>query len=278
MNKAQLPRDFSFKAPTDRQVRRGARFFFGLPTGLKKLLAVITLLVLIISGLFWLHSYGWDLQAAVRGSKSGGQAVSTGFSRSGVKTYSTAADVLGTLTVAEPTDKSTYRRDRFGKPWTDTDANGCDTRNDILTRDLQQVDIGSTCRVLSGTLIDPYTAETIVFERGESSSEAVPIDHVVALSNAWRSGASTWSDEKRLELANDPLNLQATSKSANTEKSSKSADTWLPQAGYQCEYVARQVSVKAAYQLTVTASEKKAMQRVLDTCPLQPAYRSYFAG
>ena len=88
--------------------------------------------------------------------------------------------------------KTGYDREQFGPAWSDVDRNGCDTRNDILKRDLA----GETfkpgthdCVVLTGTLDDPYTGKTIAFSRGQGTSEAVQIDHVVALSDAWQKGA-----------------------------------------------------------------------------------------
>ena len=266
-------------SPSDRQIRAGVRCVADLPRGLRRALALLLVAVLLVGGGLWLRSHQWSVRSALDSLLNpAGTAVSTGFAGSGVQTYSTASEVLATLTVAEPYAQTRYKRDAYGDPWADVDRNGCNQRNDILTRDLTNLDIASNCYVLSGNLLDPYTAESIDFTRGPKTSEAVPIDHVVALSNAWVSGAWKWSADQRLLLANDPLNLQAAGQAANTEKSDKSADAWLPQTGYRCEYVARQISVKAAYQLTVTSAEKRAMQGVLATCPDQPAYRSSFAG
>lgn len=245
--------------------------------GIKRTLAVILLVLLLVTGALWLRSHNWDLRAGLESITGGGQPVSTGFAGSGVETYSTASEVLETITVAKPYSGGGYKRSAFGEAWEDIDGNGCDQRNDVLTRDLTDLDVSKNCKVLSGTLTDPYTTEIISFTRGEKTSEAVPIDHVVSLSNAWSSGAWQWSVEERTLIANDPLNLQAAGQVSNTAKSNKDAASWLPQTGYRCEYVARQISVKAAYDLTVTSAEKRAMQGVLATCPDQPAYRSTFA-
>lgn len=262
---------------SDRQIRQGVRFFASLPAGVQKALILGLVLLLLVSGLAWLRSFQWNLGAAFA-SLSGSRQVSTGFAGSGVQTYSTASQVLEGLTVSEQQPSRRYQRDYFGTPWADIDQNGCDQRNDILARDLQEVSRSKDCLVLSGRLEDPYSSQDIDFVRGPKTSEAVPIDHVVALSNAWSSGAWAWSESQRQLIANDPLNLQASGREANTQKSDKDASLWLPQAGYRCEYVARQVSVKAAYDLTVTAQEKAAMREVLASCPDQPAYRSSFAG
>ena len=180
---------------------------------------------------------------------------------------------LDRLRVAGRGPMTGYSRVRFGPPWEDTDRNGCDTRNDILRRDLADVRLkpGSHgCVVLSGTLHDPYSGRSMAFERGESTSELVQIDHVVSLGNAWQSGAAGWSDAKRLAFANDPLDLRAVEGTLNQQKGDANAASWLPpNKAFRCTYVARQVSVKTAYQLSVTAAEKAAMQRVLAACPEQ---------
>ncbi len=166
-----------------------------------------------------------------------------------------------------------YDRDRFGQAWLDADRNGCDTRNDILRRDLEQQTIKAGtngCVVLSGVLDDPYTRTRIDFVRGDSYS--VDIDHVVALGNAWTSGAWRFDIRRRAALANDPLNLLAVDAGANRSKSDANAASWLPpNKSYRCAYVARQVAVKAKYRLAVTASEKAQMARQLSRCPDLPA-------
>lgn len=197
-------------SPSDRQIRAGVRFVADLPRGLRRALALLLVAVLLVGGVLWLRSHQWNVRSALDSLLNpAGTAVSTGFAGSGVQTYSTASEVLDGLTVAEAYAETRYKRDAYGEPWADIDKNGCDQRNDILTRDLTHLEIGTNCYVLSGNLLDPYTAESIDFTRGPKTSEAVPIDHVVALSNAWVSGAWKWSADQRVLLANDPLNLQA---------------------------------------------------------------------
>jgi hypothetical protein len=183
-----------------------------------------------------------------------------------------ALDVLATLPVKGRAPKAGYDRDQFGPQWSDVDRNGCDTRNDVLARDLTDETLKPgthDCVVLSGTLSDPYTGTTITFERGSGSS--VDIDHVVALSDAWQTGAFGWDEARRTALANDPLNLLAVDYSANRQKGDGDAATWLPaNNGYRCAYVARQVAVKSAYGLWVTPAEHDAIARVLQTCPAEP--------
>ncbi|AXE39871.1 hypothetical protein JS278_02736 [Acidipropionibacterium virtanenii] len=189
---------------------------------------------------------------------------------SGTATQGTAAAMLETLRVKGRAPKTGYDRDNFGQAWADVDHNGCDTRNDILHRDLTAVTTRPgtrDCIVTSGTLQDPYTATTIRFVRGEKTSTAVQIDHVVALSDAWQTGAQQLGAERRRELANDPLNLLAADGPANEQKSDGDAATWLPaNKAFRCQYVARQVAVKHAYKLWVTPGEKSAIAEVLSGC------------
>ena len=167
--------------------------------------------------------------------------------------------------------KTGYTRAQFGQTWADVDRNGCDTRNDILKRDLTgQIYKEKTreCVVLSGTLIDPFSGETINFVRGNVSSMEVQIDHVVALSNAWQTGAIKLSIKDRTAFANDPMNLLAVKGRLNSQKGDGDAATWLPPLkSYRCDYVARQIAVKIKYKLWFTAPEKEAMVRILKSCP-----------
>ncbi len=185
-----------------------------------------------------------------------------------------AVTTLASLRVAGRAPKTGYDRLRFGQAWADTDRNGCDTRNDILRRDLVAVTLKAgthDCLVLQGTLKDPYTGSTIAFVRGVSTSSAVQVDHVVALSDAWQKGAQQWSTARRTAFANDPLNLLAVDGPTNARKGDGDAATWLPpRKAARCAYVARQVAVKHRYGLWVTAAERDAVIRVLSTCPAQP--------
>ncbi|MBC7631381.1 DUF1524 domain-containing protein [Aeromicrobium sp.] len=179
----------------------------------------------------------------------------------------TALAALARLTVKGRAPKTGYTRAQFGQAWYDTDHNGCDTRNDILRRDLTSRRMKNACKALAGTLApDPYTGTSIRFVYGGASE--VDIDHVVALSDAWQKGAATWPAGKRLSLANDPLNLLAVDASTNRSKGDGDAATWLPPyKAFRCTYVARQVVVKGKYGLWVTLAERDAMSRVLAGCP-----------
>ena len=183
----------------------------------------------------------------------------------------TAVAVLETLAVKGRAPKTGYERSQFGPTWSDVDRNGCDTRNDILNRDLTAKTFKSgtqNCVVLTGVLIDPYSGEKISFVRGVSSSMDVQIDHVVALSNAWQTGAFKLTYDKRLALANDPMNLLAVKGRLNSQKGDGDAATWLPpRKDIRCAYVAQQIVVKAKYKLWVTSAEKAAMLALLAKCP-----------
>jgi hypothetical protein len=179
-----------------------------------------------------------------------------------------ALTLLASIPIKGKAPITGYSRAQFGAAWTDTDHNGCDQRNDILRRDLTNETLKPKthgCVVLSGTLVDRYTGLTISFRK--SSASEVQIDHVVPLENAWVTGADRWTKAKRTALATDPLNLLAVGGSVNESKGSGDAATWLPRKAYRCDYVARQVAVKAKYGAWMTSAEHQAIADVLATCP-----------
>jgi hypothetical protein len=184
-----------------------------------------------------------------------------------------ATDALAGLAVKGRAPKTGYSREQFGQSWRDVDRNGCDQRNDALRRDLTEVTVKPGthgCVVDAGILVSPYSGATVPFTRGRTSSAEVPIDHVVALSDAWQKGAQQWTPAKRETFANDLLELWATDRWTNSSKGDSDAASWLPPLkAVRCEYVARQIAVKAAYGLWVTRAEHDAIGRVLDRCPAQ---------
>lgn len=181
-----------------------------------------------------------------------------------------ARAALASLEVKGRAPHTGYDRALFGEPWTDVDGNGCDTRNDVLARDLLESTVRpgtQGCVVESGTLPDPYSGERLTFVRGPDTSPDVQIDHVVALSDAWQKGAQAWDPLTRTAFANDPANLLAVDGDLNQDKGAGDAATWLPpHKPFRCRYVMRQVEVKEAYRLWVTAAERDAIARELERC------------
>lgn len=181
------------------------------------------------------------------------------------------ADALAHLAALEVVDGwsvERYARAQFGDPWVDVDRNGCRTRDDILARDLLDlvVDDGG-CRVLSGTLIDPYDGTPVDFVFGPDTSPAVQIDHVVALAWAWRHGAEEWTFEQRVAFANDPRNLVASSEATNQAKRDFGPGDWLPDdPELRCGFVETWVEVLAVYDLGINGDDKAAADAVLRTC------------
>ena len=176
-----------------------------------------------------------------------------------------AAEALEQLPVKGRAPKTGYARSEFGSGWATT--SGCDTRNIILHRDLHDPVLDEKCAVVSGILNDPYTGTIITFTKGSSD---IQIDHVVALSNAWQTGAGNLTRELRIQLANDPLELIAVQGDANQQKSDGDAATWLPSnKSFRCQYVARQIAIKQKYSLWVTPPEKQAILNILATCENQ---------
>ena len=183
--------------------------------------------------------------------------------------YTLASEALNSLAVKGRAPKTGYARTQFSNDW--GEINNCSIRELILLRDLTDTRLDEDgCRVLSGTLSDPYTATTIAFNRGATSSQAVQIDHIVAVSDAWQKGAQQLTPQLRYDFYNDPLNLIAVDGPTNNKKSDSDAASWLPpNKEYRCRYVARQIAVKVKYTLWVTDAEKNAMSSLLQTCPDQ---------
>jgi hypothetical protein len=232
----------------------------------KRLVSVLVIILAIISGLVI------EEQGATRPTdpppKTQGKTVESA-NEAILKDYKNASEALAALAVKGRAPKTGYARAQFGNGW--SKSGDCDTRNQILARDLADVlyEINS-CIVLSGKLNDPYTGKQITFLRGSTTSAAVQIDHVVALSDAWQKGAQLLSPQLREKFANDGLNLLAVDGNANQNKSDGDAATWLPaNKSMRCAYIARQISVKLKYTLWITSAEKNAMEGVLKSCPDQ---------
>ena len=177
-----------------------------------------------------------------------------------------ALAALNNLEVKGRAPKTGYARSQFPH-WSDPDRNGCDARNDTLKRDLTNITykVGTRdCKVIAGQLLDPFSGKVITFS---TTKVVIDIDHVVALSNAWQTGAAYFDKALRTQIANDPLNLLAVDSKLNRQKGDGDAATWLPPSKtFRCEYVARQVAVKGKYKLWVTEPEKVAITKILSSC------------
>lgn len=172
---------------------------------------------------------------------------------------------LADLSVAKPEDDNTYERDAFGDGWADLDSDGCETRDEILARDLTNVVTDDGCDVKSGTLHDPYTGQTIHFTDDEWWT--VHVDHIYPLAHAWRMGADDWTAEKRLRFANDPINLLAVDGPTNSSKGDSGPGEWVPLTrDYACTYGRKYVRVATTYNLPVTDADRDSLAALLATC------------
>jgi Protein of unknown function (DUF1524) len=198
--------------------------------------------------------------------------------RADVPTVQPGVDVLaGIVVVPARIHRYDYRRAAFGDAWTDdNDApgghNGCDTRDDILNRDLVDKTYVSIKRcpdaVATGTLHDPYTNATIAFQRGAQIGASVQIDHIVPLAYAWDMGAYDWAFPERLRLANDPANLLAVAGQANEDKGDSPPARWMPpNKAFWCQYSMQFIAVLRGYQLPVEEPSADVLRQAAGTCP-----------
>lgn len=188
-------------------------------------------------------------------------------------------DVLAGVAVAPARMRGyDYRRSAFGDSWTDdNDApggrNGCDTRNDILDRDLIDKTFVATSRcphaVATGVLLDPYTSKTVNFLRGEKTGADVQIEHIVPLAYAWDMGARYWTDGLRTRFANDPANLLAVEGQVNQDKGDQEPASWMPpNTAFHCQYAIQFIAVLRGYGLAVDAPSIPALRDAAATCPV----------
>jgi hypothetical protein len=217
-------------------------------------------------------TFEWQLDGPTEPSLS---SVGQGDVPAGTLDPTAAAGALAALPVAEKSTLDGYERGCgqgegcvFGPAWADVDHNGCDQRNDVLRRDLTEVQVREgthDCVVVAGVLDDPYTGASVVFEKADAA--LVPIDHVVPLAAAWTQGAAAWPAEQRQAFANDLTNLMATTRAENSAKGDSTADEWVPRdPTYGCSYATVVITVKDRYALAVTAAEASALQALLATC------------
>lgn len=196
-----------------------------------------------------------------------------------VPTVAPGEDVLaGIAEIPARVRGNDYRRDAFGDSWTDDTTapgghNGCDTRNDILDRDLIDKTYVAISRcptaVATGKLFDPYTNAAVAFTRGNQTGASVQIDHLVPLALAWDLGARHWTDDMRVRFANDPANLLAVSGGANQDKGDKQPSLWMPpNAAFHCQYAVQYIEVLRGYRLPVDAPSAPVLREAARTCPV----------
>ena len=216
--------------------------------------------------------FEWQIES---GPPEPASSVGQGDVPAGTLAPDAASAALAQLPVAEKTALDGYERDCgegagcvFGPAWADVDRNGCDQRNDVLHRDLKQVEVREGtqgCVVVAGVLDDPYSGQTVQFVKAEAAE--VPIDHVVPLAAAWVQGAAEWTAEQRRLFANDPANLIATTQAQNSSKGDSTAEEWVPEhPAFGCSYATVVVTVKQEYSLSVTPDEAAALEELLATC------------
>lgn len=198
--------------------------------------------------------------------------------RADVPTVQPGTDVLAGIAVLPVRQhRYDYLRSAFGDAWDDdNDApmghNGCDTRDDILNRDLVDKTYVSVKRcpdaVATGTLHNPYTNKTIAFQRGPKVGESVQIDHIVPLAYAWDMGAYAWPGPERLRFANDPANLLAVDGQANQDKGDAAPAQWMPpNAAFHCQYAMQFIAVLRGYALPVDQASTGVLRQAAATCP-----------
>ncbi|MFN8079099.1 MAG: HNH endonuclease family protein [Kineosporiaceae bacterium] len=241
------------------------------PRDSARALVVVAMVFAVLAGFgWWLRGRGTPVAG---GRPAPARTASAPVTPSGSGGATLARDALSRLVIRPKEPLTGYSRSAYGAGWLDPDGNGCDTRNDVLRRDLTQVQLrpGSVnCIVERGTLHDPYTGAVVAFERGRQTSGLVNIDHVVPLGNAWRTGARHWTAVRRTAFYNDPLELLAVQDSTNAAKDGSDAATWLPpRPELRCAFVARVIAVKARYGLWMTQAEHDAVATVLAGCPSQ---------
>ncbi|PTB44491.1 uncharacterized protein TrAFT101_003042 [Trichoderma asperellum] len=179
----------------------------------------------------------------------------------GIPSDSTARTLLAGLKVAVPGSGSDYDRTLFPH-WINI-AGTCDAREYVLKRDGDGVVVNSACVPLSGDWVSPYDNAKF------TNASKLDIDHMVPLKNAWISGASSWTTQRRQDFANDVTRPQlwAVSASSNRSKGDKSPDKWKPPlSSFYCTYAKSWIDVKSAYALTISSAEKTALGSMLDSC------------
>lgn len=178
-----------------------------------------------------------------------------------VPSKSTAQYELSRLTVRSELSMDGYSRDKFPH-WHSVSGN-CNTREMVLKRDADYVNVGADCYPDSGRWYSYYDGAV------RYSASQISIDHIVALAEVWRSGAKNWSTSRREAFAND-LNgpqLIAVTTEVNSSKGDRDAASWRPpRYEARCAYAKFVIHTKYRWGLHLQSSEKTALQSMLGGC------------
>ncbi|WP_328349355.1 HNH endonuclease family protein [Streptomyces sp. NBC_00445] len=162
-----------------------------------------------------------------------------------------------------------YSRDKF-RHWNagDDPADGCNTRAEVLLHEaVEPPTVGPNCRLTGGTWWSYYDATEV------TSASGLDIDHMVPLAEAWDSGASAWTVQRREAYANDQgaeQSLVAVTARSNRQKADQDPAEWMPPAAdAHCRYVAEWVGTKLRWGLAADDTELAALRDVALACPLQ---------
>jgi hypothetical protein len=164
----------------------------------------------------------------------------------------------------EPENLDPYDRNLFSH-WVDVDGDGCNSRREVLIAEaLEAPIIAEECELIGGLWYSAYDGVITDEDSG------LDVDHMVPLSEAWDSGANSWSADKREAFANDlelPEALIAVSAASNRSKGDKDPADWLPSLqSYRCQYVQDWIKVKVKWKLSVDQKEFSAIRSLLATC------------
>ncbi|GAA1696880.1 hypothetical protein GCM10009745_48750 [Kribbella yunnanensis] len=233
----------------------------------RRLLAVVCLIPAVLAGC---TLAGADPGSTTSTSKPAPTSSGSPGTRKAIAAALPQVRVLG-----ERPEVAGYRRDQFGKAWSDDHAglgghNGCDTRNDVLAAQLQKPTYRgkSRCVVIAGTLVsDPYTGRRLEFRKAKAAE--IQIDHVYPLSRAWDMGAASWPKQRRVDFANDEaMNLIAVDGPANASKGDSGPGEWFPiNRDYRCTYALRYLQVAHKWSLPITTADRNSIKSISHLCP-----------
>lgn len=206
----------------------------------------------------------WNCSSSSEKSNSGSTGSGTTSNKTGSSTSSgnsttkdNALKTLDSVKIADAQDID-YSRSEW-KHWV---GSPCDTRETVLKNQGKDVvSDPSTCKITSGTWVDPYSGDTF------TDAKALDIDHVIPLSYAASHGGQSWSAEKKQQFANDTTQLYVASAQENRSKSDKGPSDYMPSnKSFRCEYAKTWVSTASKYGLTISEKDKTTLTSALQKC------------